>query len=374
MLTRDSGIPDLVGGSQRSVVAPLVSFCLCNLQPLVAVTTHTDAPIHALDCCMHVGTKMQHGVRRVLACGATGVRAYRHLTPVILSNTSSTTLRAFATARRGGRAAPDAVSPDARAAEAEFRELSAGADIGSGAEESEDEDGDAEVATLKRAARDNVDEDPAATKREIAASVSKSTREYRAEVDRLSAADTTSRPSTKGNSLSANPYGWDIDTREVKEAPLWMLYEATREEEKLVDRGAGRKLPRVDNETEIRIPMRDEKGRAYATGRRKTAVARVWVKLGDGKFMVNSKPLCDYFPRIHDRKLALEPLVITESCGAFDVYLTTRSGGLSGQAGAIRHGLANALARFDPYLKPVLRRCKFTLIVCLSVCEAALLL
>jgi small subunit ribosomal protein S9 len=159
-------------------------------------------------------------------------------------------------------------------------------------------------------------------------------------------------------SLRANPYGWEEQT--PRSAPLWMLYEAAREERRLPeDRSAGASRLR-DNPTEVRVPERDAKGRAYATGRRKEATARVWVAAGgDGAITVNGQALADYFPRMSDRQHALEPLVVTQTCGAVDVMVTVASGGMAGQAGAVRHGLANALARYDPYLKPALRRCAF---------------
>jgi small subunit ribosomal protein S9 len=102
--------------------------------------------------------------------------------------------------------------------------------------------------------------------------------------------------------------------------------------------------------------MRDAQGRAYATGRRKTSAARVWVKPGDGDFSVNGMPLADYFPRMAHRVQCMQPLVAAQASGAFDVWLTVKGGGVSGQAGAVRHGLANALARYDPFLRPVLRK------------------
>jgi ribosomal protein S9 len=77
---------------------------------------------------------------------------------------------------------------------------------------------------------------------------------------------------------------------------------------------------------------------------------------GDGAFTINGRTLAAYFPRASDRRHALEPLIATQACGAFDVWLTVAGGGLSGQAGAVRHGLSNALARYDPYLKPGLKR------------------
>lgn len=157
-------------------------------------------------------------------------------------------------------------------------------------------------------------------------------------------------------SLGANPY--DYPVLQPKAAPLWMLYEAQREERPLVEAGRGLREKLRDNPTELRIPMRDSQGRAYATGRRKEAVARVWVSAGAGKFIVNGCELADYFTRMADRQHAIEPLIVTQTCGAVDVVLTCKSGGMHGQAGAVRHGLANALARFDPYLKPALRRFK----------------
>lgn len=160
------------------------------------------------------------------------------------------------------------------------------------------------------------------------------------------------------SSLTANPYRYAA--LKPKAAPMWMLFEAQREERPLPDLGKGAAARLRDNPTIIESPlvMRDSKGRAYATGRRKEAVARVWVGKGDGKFTVNGQDLADALPRIADRQQAIEPLVVTQTCGALDVMLTVKGGGLTGQAGAIRHGLANALANYDPYLKPALRRCE----------------
>lgn len=80
--------------------------------------------------------------------------------------------------------------------------------------------------------------------------------------------------------------------------------------------------------------MRDELGRAYSTGRRKTASARVWVKEGDGEFTVNGQSLAKYFARSSLRALCLEPMLITRSCGGFDVTVTVKGGGLSGTLGS----------------------------------------
>lgn len=119
----------------------------------------------------------------------------------------------------------------------------------------------------------------------------------------------------------------------------------------------------------INLPMRDNKGRAYATGRRKTATARVWAKAGDGQFTVNGMPLAYYFPNLEERKYCMFPLIALEACGGFDVMCTVKGGGVSGQAGAIKHGLARALAKYDPYLKPTMKQCKHILSHCgLQLC------
>jgi ribosomal protein S9 len=154
--------------------------------------------------------------------------------------------------------------------------------------------------------------------------------------------------------LAANPYGWAEGQRLARQAPQWMMLEAEREEyvpPPAVDDGSERK--RVG--TLLELPPRDAQGRAYATGGRKASSAQVWVGAGDGGFSVNRRPLNAYFKRLFHRKLALEPLVVSQAVGAFDVVVTVRGGGLSGQAGAVKHGLAKALARFDPALKPLMR-------------------
>ena len=98
------------------------------------------------------------------------------------------------------------------------------------------------------------------------------------------------------------------------------------------------------------------KQRNYGTGRRKEAVARVHIMLGNGKFTVNGKTLDDYFARETGKMLVRQPLVITEQLEAFDILVNVSGGGESGQAGAIRHGLARALVDYDEALKPSLRK------------------
>lgn len=99
----------------------------------------------------------------------------------------------------------------------------------------------------------------------------------------------------------------------------------------------------------------DKYGRAYATGKRKNAIARVWIKPGTGKFTVNGKESNDYFARPVLRMLLAQPLVVTNRSGQFDIMATVVGGGLSGQAGALRHGISKALTYFEPTLRPALK-------------------
>jgi small subunit ribosomal protein S9 len=100
----------------------------------------------------------------------------------------------------------------------------------------------------------------------------------------------------------------------------------------------------------------DKQGRAYATGKRKNAVARVWVKPGSGKIVVNTKPVEQFFARPVLRMMIQQPLVATNRSGQFDVICTVSGGGLSGQAGAVRHGLSKALTNFEPDLRGALKK------------------
>lgn len=107
----------------------------------------------------------------------------------------------------------------------------------------------------------------------------------------------------------------------------------------------------------VRKPVIDELGRAYGRGGRKTASARVWIQPGLGHVVVNRQDLTDYFQRTTDRELVLAPLAATATCGKFDVTAMVMGGGLTGQAGAIRHGLARALNHYNPDVyRPPLKR------------------
>jgi small subunit ribosomal protein S9 len=103
----------------------------------------------------------------------------------------------------------------------------------------------------------------------------------------------------------------------------------------------------------------DAQGRSYATGRRKDAVARVWVKPGTGKIIVNGKDQEAYFARPTLRLIINQPFTITERDGQYDVIATVRGGGLSGQAGAVKHGIAQALTKYEPELRSTVKAAGF---------------
>ena len=100
----------------------------------------------------------------------------------------------------------------------------------------------------------------------------------------------------------------------------------------------------------------DKQGRAYATGKRKDAVARVWIKPGSGKIVVNTRDVETYFARPVLRMLIQQPIVAAARQGQYDVVAAVAGGGLSGQAGAVRHGLSKALTHYEPELRGVLKR------------------
>jgi small subunit ribosomal protein S9 len=100
----------------------------------------------------------------------------------------------------------------------------------------------------------------------------------------------------------------------------------------------------------------DKYGRAYATGKRKDAVARVWIKPGAGKVIVNTREVEVYFARPVLRMLIQQPLVAAARAGQYDVICTVAGGGLSGQAGAVRHGISKALTYFEPDLRGILKK------------------
>ncbi len=114
---------------------------------------------------------------------------------------------------------------------------------------------------------------------------------------------------------------------------------------------------------QIEAPLREQEldkfGRAYATGRRKDAVARVWLKPGSGKIVVNGRDQVTYFARPTLRLVINQPFGITDRADQYDVIATVKGGGLSGQAGAVLHGIAQALSRFEPALRTTVKRAGF---------------
>jgi small subunit ribosomal protein S9 len=106
---------------------------------------------------------------------------------------------------------------------------------------------------------------------------------------------------------------------------------------------------------ELPEPKIDAYGRAYATGRRKNAVARVWIKPGSGKVTVNGRDMATYFARQTLQMILSEPFSVAERSDQYDVVCTVSGGGLSGQAGAVRHGISRALTYFEPELRKSLK-------------------
>ena len=119
--------------------------------------------------------------------------------------------------------------------------------------------------------------------------------------------------------------------------------------------GAGAVTPEAEPVVPVE-PKIDDKGRSYATGKRKDAVARVWIKPGPGKITVNGRELETYFARPVLRMLINQPFAVTEREGQYDVTCTVKGGGLSGQAGAVKHGISKALLYYEPGLRGALKK------------------
>ena len=115
----------------------------------------------------------------------------------------------------------------------------------------------------------------------------------------------------------------------------------------------------LENNKQKKIKL-DFKESKYATGRRKKSIARIWIKKGTGKIYVNGKNMPDYFTRTNHQSLISQPLEVVKRSTEFDVKCNVKGGGLSGQAGAIIHGISRALLEYEPELKPILKKEKFT--------------
>jgi small subunit ribosomal protein S9 len=120
------------------------------------------------------------------------------------------------------------------------------------------------------------------------------------------------------------------------------------------DQGVSTQGPQI--QAVLREQQLDKQGRAYATGRRKDAVARVWLKPGSGKIVVNGRDQEVYFARPTLRLIINQVFDVTERRGQYDVIATVKGGGLSGQAGAVRHGISTALTRYEPALRTTVKR------------------
>ena len=120
----------------------------------------------------------------------------------------------------------------------------------------------------------------------------------------------------------------------------------------------GTAAPQISN-APLREKIVDKQGRAYATGRRKDAVARVWLKPGTGKITINGRDQEVYFARPTLRLVINQPFSIAERDGAYDVVCTVKGGGLSGQAGAVKHGISQALTKFEPILRAPVKAAGF---------------
>ncbi|MFP4328405.1 MAG: 30S ribosomal protein S9 [Paracoccaceae bacterium] len=115
----------------------------------------------------------------------------------------------------------------------------------------------------------------------------------------------------------------------------------------------------IEQTVTVREPERDALGRSYATGKRKDAVARVWIKPGSGKVLVNGKDLNTYFARPVLQMILRQPFQVAGVVDQFDVMCTVKGGGLSGQAGAVKHGISKALQLYDPSLRAPLKAAGF---------------
>lgn len=159
----------------------------------------------------------------------------------------------------------------------------------------------------------------------------------------VAAADSSNHSSPK----AASSPGWHEEESDLAE----QVQEIQRKDDE------SRKRWLENAKPPVRTPIIDERGRSYGRGGRKTASARVWIQPGFGNVVVNKKDFVDYFGRTTDRELILEALAATETLGRFDITATVEGGGLTGQAGAIRHGLARALNHYNPdTYRPPLKR------------------
>ncbi len=135
------------------------------------------------------------------------------------------------------------------------------------------------------------------------------------------------------------------------------LKDAIIDRQRRTEQEAEQRVPGAPSASDaIRVePKIDNLGRSYATGKRKNAIARVWIKPGSGRFSINGRELATYFARPVLQMILRQPFEVTRRVGQFDVICTVKGGGLSGQAGAVRHGISKALTYYEPDLRPALK-------------------
>jgi len=147
---------------------------------------------------------------------------------------------------------------------------------------------------------------------------------------------------------------------EEEEEATWWLYDGTQESRDVLAAMRAKKAQKdrwIKNASPpVRVSEIDERGRAYGRGSRKSAQARVWIQPGEGEIVVNRQDFLTYFPREFHRDHILGPFVASQTCGKFDVRAVVNGGGQTGQAGAIRLGLARALEKYNPDYRPPMKR------------------
>ena len=146
---------------------------------------------------------------------------------------------------------------------------------------------------------------------------------------------------------------------EASDSPAAATEAEAEAEAPVVDDSDGRATQGPQIQAILREQQLDKQGRAYATGRRKDAVARVWLKPGSGKIVINGRDQTVYFARPTLRLIINQVFDITERRDQYDVVATVKGGGLSGQAGAVRHGISTALTRYEPTLRTTVKRAGF---------------
>jgi len=160
--------------------------------------------------------------------------------------------------------------------------------------------------------------------------------------------------------------GWEVvssNTKNGKSTPDDDVSEFDRQAAKTLEfqkKIDARKARWIENaKPKVRVREIDDKGRAYGRGGRKTSTARVWIQPGEGNITVNRRDILDFFPRETHREMIISPFVASRTCGQFDVTVSVEGGGVSGKAGAIRHGVARALERYNPDYRPPMKRLGF---------------